>query len=66
MKLYQKVLTQNDQTDNKSSSNYLFQENRLLKTSNYTMEKTCLVQKSYAACRTEYVGRRKITKQVKY
>lgn len=55
----------NDQTDNKSVSNYLSKENRLHKTHNYTLMKKYLVQKPYATCRTENVERKKLEYQMK-
>ena len=53
-----------NQINNESSSNYLFEENRQYKIYNETLMKKYLVQKSYAVCWTENVGRKKITKKI--
>lgn len=61
-KLCQKFLTKNDQTNNKSSSNFLCEENGAHKTYNDTLVKNYLVQKSCAIYPMENVERKQITK----
>ena len=38
IKLYQTFLTQNDQTDKKSSSNYIYEESRVIKDSQWHID----------------------------
>ena len=48
--------------DNKSNSNYPFEEKRQHKTYNEALMKKYLVQKFHAACWTENVGLKKLSK----